>query len=313
MMNLYDYTYRLVQQIPDGKVSTYKGVAYALGDPIAARAVGYMMNQNPDPDNTPCYKIVNSDGSIGGYSTGVDEKIKRLRGDGIKVKDGFIVDFKEVYFSDFKTDQPLKKLREEQVKLSRSVILTDDHDDIDTVAGVDAAYPYNAFDEACVSMVIMDYKRKRIIDEYVGYSKTLFPYIPTYLAYREIPLVESLVKNIPFKPSVILVDGNGVLHPRLCGLASHLGILIDTPTIGVAKKPQIGVVNNDKTIIYNNMVRGLLHYPHCSCKPLYISPGHRVSLETSLQVVDATTMNHRLPEVLHRAHVLAKKNLSERF
>ena len=108
-MNITEYTYYLVRQIPTGRVSTYGAVAKALGDKRYARAVGKYMNQNPDADTMPCFKIVNSDGRLGGFGLGIEDKIRRLKEDGIEVKDGKIVDFKKVFFDDFKTDYPLKK------------------------------------------------------------------------------------------------------------------------------------------------------------------------------------------------------------
>ena len=77
-MNLFDYTYDIVRQIPDGNISSYGAVAEALGDKIAARAVGRMMNQNPNADTMPCYKIVHSNGKLGGFGRGIDDKIRRL-------------------------------------------------------------------------------------------------------------------------------------------------------------------------------------------------------------------------------------------
>jgi deoxyribonuclease V len=108
-MNITQYTYDLVRQIPPGRVSTYGAVAKALGNSGYARAVGKYMNKNPDADTMPCFKIVKSDGSLGGFGLGSDDKIRRLNKDGIKVKDGKIVDFEKVFFDDFKTDWPLKK------------------------------------------------------------------------------------------------------------------------------------------------------------------------------------------------------------
>ena len=92
-MNLFEYTYDLVRQIPEGKISTYGTLAKALGDIVASRAVGRMMNQNPNADDMPCYKIVHSDGRLGGFGLGINDKIRRLRQDNILVKDGRIVDF----------------------------------------------------------------------------------------------------------------------------------------------------------------------------------------------------------------------------
>ncbi len=108
-MNITEYTYHLVRQIPAGRVSTYGAVAKALGNKGYARAVGKFMNKNPDADTMPCFKIVKSDGSLGGFGLGIDDKIRRLKRDGIEIKDGTIVDFESVFFDDFKTEYPLKK------------------------------------------------------------------------------------------------------------------------------------------------------------------------------------------------------------
>ena len=108
-MNLTEYTYYLVKQIPVGRVSTYGAVARALGNKSYARAVGKYLNKNPDADTMPCFKIVKSDGSLGGFGLGLDDKIKRLNKDGINVKNGKIVDFQKVFFDDFKTNYPLNK------------------------------------------------------------------------------------------------------------------------------------------------------------------------------------------------------------
>lgn len=109
MVDLVEYTYFLVRQIPPGRVSSYGAVASALGDKGYARAVGGFMNRNPDPDAMPCFKIVCSDGRIGGFGRGLSDKIRRLKEDGVSVKNGRIVDFKRVFFDDFNSSYPLKK------------------------------------------------------------------------------------------------------------------------------------------------------------------------------------------------------------
>ena len=108
-MNASEYTYHLVKQIPKGRVSTYGAVAKALGNKGYARAAGKYMNKNPDADTMPCFKIVCSDGTLGGFGLGINDKIRRLNEDGVKVEDGKIVNFKKVFFDEFKTDYPLKK------------------------------------------------------------------------------------------------------------------------------------------------------------------------------------------------------------
>ena len=306
-MNLFEYTYDLVRQIPQGKISTYGAVARALGNITASRAVGRMMNQNPDADDMPCYKIVHSDGRLGGFGLGIDDKIRRLKEDNIFVKDGKIVDFENVLFEDFKTDYPLKKLRQEQIELSKKVTIEDDFNKIETIAGIDVAYPKNEFDNACGACIIMDYKTKNVIKEKTVLVKTDFPYVSTYLFYREFPIVKKLVENLDSNPSVIMFDGNGILHPYGSGLASHAGLLLDRPSIGVAKSLLYGKVE-ENTVNINNEKKGYALITKRAKKPIYISPGHRVSLKTCVSVV-RHLCRYKIPEPLRLAHTLSKKIL----
>lgn len=307
-MNLFDYTYDLVRQIPEGKISSYGEVAKALGDVIASRAVGRMMNQNPNADNMPCFKIVHSDGRIGGFGLGVDDKIRRLKKDNVLVNDNRIVDFKNVLFNNFKTEYPLKRLRKEQIDLSKKIILKDDFPKLETVAGIDVSYPKSEFEKASGACVIMDYKTKDIIEEETIYAKTEFPYISTYLAYRELPVIEKLVKNLKIKPTIFMFDGNGILHPYSIGLAAHAGIVLDKPSIGVAKRLLYGNIIN-KEVFINGKKRGYIIRSSKKVKnPIYVSPGHRVSFKTSLKIVKHFS-KYKIPEPLRKAHILASRNV----
>ncbi|MFW6119991.1 MAG: endonuclease V [Petrotogales bacterium] len=306
-MNLFEYTYDLVRQIPQGKISTYGAVARALGDIRASRAVGRMMNQNPNADDMPCYKIVYSDGRLGGFGRGIYDKIRRLNEDNITVKDSKIVDFEEVLFKDFKTDYPLKKLRREQIELSKMINTKDDFDEIENIAGIDVAYSKNEFDNACGACIIMDYKTKQVIEEKTVFSKTDFPYIPTYFSYRELPVVKKLVRSLDSRPSIIMFDGNGILHPYGCGFASHAGLLLNNPSIGVAKSLLCGEVE-ENIVKINNEKRGYTFFSQRTKKPIYISPGHRISLDTCVGIVRRLS-RYKLPEPLRLAHLLSKKGL----
>ena len=306
-MNLFEYTYNLVRQIPPGKISSYGAVAKALGDIRASRAVGRMMNQNPDADDMPCFKIVYSDGRLGGFGRGIEDKIRRLNNDNIFVKDGKIVDFENVFFNDFETDYPLKKLRQDQIKLSKELMIKDDFDKLDTVAGVDVSYPKNEFDKSCGACVVVDFKTKDVVEEKTVFVNTDFPYIPTYFSFREYPVVEKLIKNLDTKPSVILFDGNGILHPYMCGFASYAGLLLDTPSIGVAKSLLTGEVKDD-FVMLNNKKIGYAVFSKRAKKPIFISPGHRVSHTSSFNIV-RNFLKFKFPEPLRLAHVLAKKSL----
>ena len=306
-MNLFEYTYDLVRQIPKGKISTYGAVARALGDIIASRAVGHMMNQNPDADNMPCFKIVHSDGRLGGFGLGIEDKIRRLKEDNILVKNGKIVNFKNVLFEDFKTDYPLKKLRQEQIKLSKKVILKDEFDEIDSVAGIDVAYPKNEFKDACGACVIVDYKTKEVIEEKTVFAKSNFPYVSTYFFYREFPIIKNLIKKLDHHPSIIMFDGNGILHPYGMGMASQAGLILNIPSIGIAKRLLYGIVK-ENVVTIDSEKRGYALVSKRTKKPIYISPGHKISFETSLNIVNHLS-SYKIPEPLRMAHILAKKQL----
>ena len=117
-MNLVKYFYALVQQIPAGRVSTYGALARALGDMRSARAVGRMLNLNPTPIVVPCHRVVMGDGTLGGFGLGIEKKIEFLESEGIRIKNGRVMDFKHLFFDDFKTTYPLRHLRKEQEEYS---------------------------------------------------------------------------------------------------------------------------------------------------------------------------------------------------
>lgn len=311
-MNLFEYTYDLVRQIPDGSVSSYGAVANALGDKIAARAVGRMMKQNPNADTMPCYKIIHSNGKLGGFGRGIDDKIRRLNEVDIQVKAGKIVNFKTVFFNDFKTNFPLKKLREEQIKLSKKIILKDEFKRIETVAGIDVANPKNEFDYASGACVVMDYKTKQIVEKKTIFWETDFPYISTYLFYREFPVIRELVNILKSDPTIFMFDGNGVLHPYGIGLATQAGITLNKPSIGIAKRLLYGDISGSVVKI-NSEKKGNTFFSHKKIKrPIFVSPGYKISFESSLKIVKKLS-KFKIPEPLRQAHILAKKKIKTKL
>jgi len=256
----------------------------------------------------PCFKIVHSDGRIGGFGLGIDDKIRRLEEDKVFVIDGKIMDFEKNLFRDFKTDYPLKKLRKEQIELSKKVILKDDFIKLETVAGIDVAYPKSDFEYATGACVVMDYKTKEVIEEITISAKTVFPYISTYLAYRELPIIKELAKSLKINPSIFMFDGNGILHPYSFGLASHAGVTLNIPSIGVAKRLLYGEIFNNEVLI-DNKKRGLIFFSSNKIKnPIYVSPGHKVSFDSSLKIIKHFS-KYKIPEPLRKAHILASKNI----
>ncbi len=285
-LNLYDYFYNLVKQIPEGCITTYGELARALGDIRAARAVGYMLSINQDPDKIPCYKVVHTDRRMGKYALGMDEKEKRLRKDGIKISNGIVENFEERFFSDFKTDYPLKRLQDEQENIASMANFTDEIDE-DNFSAIDVSYDGRMGYGALISYDRGEYNIKNIEME------VDFPYIPGYLGYRETPFVEKLADGIN---GVLLIDANGLLHPRKCGLATFAGVVMDRATIGVAKSLLMGKLDDKGYIIYNNEKLGYAINRHT-----IVSPGNKISLESSIRKIKLLGKG-KYPYILKQAH-----------
>jgi deoxyribonuclease V len=139
-----------------------------------------------------------------------------------------------------------------------------------------------------------------------------FPYVPGYLSFREIPVVLAALARLRQQPDLILCDGQGIAHPRRVGIASHLGVLTGTPTIGVAKSRLIGEHEEPRAVrgVWSALrdgeeLIGAVLRTRVGTKPLYVSIGHRVSLETAIEFVLACTTRYRLPETTRAAHRLA--------
>jgi deoxyribonuclease V len=309
-MDFTEYFYTLVKQIPEGRVSTYGALARALGDIRASRAVGRMLNANPYAPVVPCHRVVMRDGNLGGFGAGIPEKIKRLAKEGVYISDDRVVEFEDIFFNDFLSDYPLNEMREEQKELRRKVELRDTFSTIDAVAGIDVAYNAKAYG-ACV---VFDYKDQKTIRSISSQSDVTVPYIPTYLAFRELPVIEKLLKKMKKKPTVMLIDGNGVLHPFGMGIATHVGVKLGIPTIGVAKSLLCGEVKKDEldvgqhSVVMNEgkVIGYALRSSPRAKKLIYISPGHMVSFKTALDVVKRFC-KYKVPEPIRCAHTLATK------
>lgn len=199
-----------------------------------------------------------------------------------------------------------------QKQLRAQVITTDQlPDSIRTVAGVDAGFE----EEGTVTRaaaVVLTFPDLVPIDEVLVRCPTTFPYVPGLLSFREVPAVLDALAALKTDPDLILVDGQGIAHPRRLGIASHLGLLIDHPTIGVAKSRLIGThdpVPSEKGAWVPLMDKGdrigAVLRSRTGVNPLYISPGHRISLQTALDYVLRCTTRYRLPETTRLADRLS--------
>jgi deoxyribonuclease V len=307
MIDLYRACSKITNQIPEGMVSTYGAIANALGDNRAKRAVGVMMNTYTQEYLMPCHRVVYSDGGLGGFAYGLEAKKKRLKPEGVLVREGRIVDFETRLFKDFKSDHPLKKLRKEQQTLAEKVNTADVGTVPDHVVGLDVA---NKGMMSYAAGVVFDKKNKQI-DVIEASKKIPFPYVPTYLAYRELPLLTDIIRKLD-DPAVLMVDGNGILHPFGLGIASHLGVLNEIPTIGVAKNLLCGTVKkrpsaagDHSPILYNEKRIGYALKSTDRAKEIYVSPGHLIDGKTALDLVRSFS-EYKLPEPIRKAHQYAR-------
>ena len=190
-------------------------------------------------------------------------------------------------------------LKKEQLKLAEKVITSDSIKNIKTIAGADQAYIGN---KVISAIAVCDYKGLKLIEEKHAVVDAKIPYKSGFLFYRDGPAVMEAFNKLENKPDVLIVKANGILHPRRIGMASHLGILLDIATIGVTKNLMLGEVR-EKTIYVEKEARGYELITREHARPIYISPGNKISLKTSLEIVkNSLRQPHKLPEPLHLAH-----------
>jgi deoxyribonuclease V len=193
----------------------------------------------------------------------------------------------------------IRKLKEDQLKLAKKINLKNTFSEIKTIAGVDQAYVDNKIISA---IVVCDYMNLEPFERKYSILSCKIPYIPGYLSYREAPAIIEAYNKIINKPDILIVEGNGILHQRRIGMASHVGVLLNIPTIGVTKRLLCGELKEDNVIV-DKEVRGVSLITREHAKPLYISPGHNITLKTSVEIIKkCIRLPHKLPEPLHLAH-----------
>jgi deoxyribonuclease V len=201
-----------------------------------------------------------------------------------------------------------------QETLAEQVARTDDFGPIRTVAGIDLAYPRTATGVITgrAAVVVLAFPGLEIVEEHVVTRPVTFPYIPGLLSFREAPIALAALQQVRIQPDVLFVDGHGIAHPRRFGIASHLGILLDLPTIGIAKSILVGhaadpgALPGDATpLMHGDEQIGTALRTRPRSKPIYVSPGHRVSLETAASLAMQCAQGYRLPEPTRLADRLA--------
>lgn len=211
-------------------------------------------------------------------------------------------------------DFSVEKAHRLQSKLAKKIVRKDMlPTKIRLIAGVDVAY----VEEFSVGAVaVLDFATLELNESETAVCKTCFPYVPTLLSFREIPPVVSAIKKLKLTPDVFLVDGQGIMHPYRLGFASHIGLMIGKPTVGVAKSPLWGELqafteDGWAPITDKGEVIGAAVITKEGSKPVYVSIGNKVSLETAIAMVKQCSVASSLPEPTRQAHFIANREKSK--
>jgi deoxyribonuclease V len=205
-----------------------------------------------------------------------------------------------------------KKAIQIQETLRDTVILKKSFSNVRTVGGGDVAYARNE-DRLVGAIVVLSFPQMETLEVATATGKTSFPYIPGLLTFREGPILLKAFQKLEMKPDIMIFDGQGIAHPRGLGLASHMGLCLDLPSIGCAKTPLIGEFampgprrGDFESIRKGEKGLGAVLRTRDGVNPLFVSPGHCLDLRTSIQIILACCRGFRIPEPLRLAHQLSR-------
>jgi len=200
-----------------------------------------------------------------------------------------------------------------QEALKDRIILKKTFSRIRTIGGGDVAYSKDGY-LLFGAIAVLSFPELEILDRATADGKIPFPYIPSLLSFREGPILIRAFQKLRLKPDMMIYDGQGIAHPRGVGLASHMGLWLDLPSIGCAKTPLLHEFispgpsrGSFEWIRREGKKVGAVLRTRDHIKPLFISPGHRIDLSTSNQLILESCKGFRFPEPLRKAHQLAER------
>jgi deoxyribonuclease V len=201
-----------------------------------------------------------------------------------------------------------------QRELAKRIIREDTFSEVHFIAGVDMAINEES-GQARAAVVLLSYPELEILERHVYEEPIRMPYIPGLLSFRELPCILGAFALLKQQPDLVMVDGQGIAHPRRLGIASHLGLWLDLPSIGCAKsiltghhRPVGEEAGSWVPLHADGETIGAVVRTRTHVKPMIISLGHRISLETSIRYVLACSKGYRLPEPTRQADKLSKDN-----
>jgi len=212
-------------------------------------------------------------------------------------------------------DLPPDEAQNLQKELSAKVIKKKTFESLSLIAGVDVGF---RGDEAIAAVVVLRYPQMEVVETATATVPVEFPYIPGLLAFREGPAVVAALGKLQHEPDLLIFDGQGLAHPRRMGIATHIGLIFDKPSIGCAKSRLFGTHHEpgprrgSYVHLYDgNEVIGAVLRTKDNVSPLYISIGHRIDLNSAIEIILNCCKGYRLPEPTRLAHQLASgKKLS---
>jgi deoxyribonuclease V len=208
------------------------------------------------------------------------------------------------------TEEDAKKLQQELSKIVREQKL-----DFTPrlVAGVDISYNIGS-DILFAAAVVLNYEDLSIVEKVFAIKEVKFKYIPGLLSFRETPAILEAFSKLKTEPDIIFVDGQGVAHPRFFGIASHIGVIYDKPSIGVAKSILVGTPDflpkrkwETAPLRFKGKVVGYLMCTDERAQPIVVSVGHKITLDDAVQVVKKMTAGFRIPEPTRLAHIFVNE------
>ena len=210
-------------------------------------------------------------------------------------------------------DMTLEEARAQQTALRSRVSLVDGFGEIKTIAGLDLSYSEER-NEGYAVVVVLSFPGFEILETRYATATPRMPYIPGLLSFRESPVALEAFKQLEIVPDLLFTDGQGLAHPRGFGIACHLGIILDIPSVGVAKTFLYGVYDKTQTLAPGEStplrdksgkeVIGAVVQTKLRTNPLYVSPGHKVSVDSATRLVLECVRGYRLPEPTRQAHNL---------
>lgn len=182
-----------------------------------------------------------------------------------------------------------------------------------TIGGADISF--NKYSEVVYAgIVVLSYPAMQVIDKATVVTRTRFPYVPGLLAFREAPALLEVWEQLGQKPDVLVLDGHGIAHPRRMGIATHFGLLADAVTLGCAKSLLTGHygalgehAGATTDLVHQDEVVGKVLRTKNKCNPVFVSPGNRITLEESLDIILHSVGKYRIPEPTRLAHLLVNE------